>query len=90
MARLLSANVGRPRDIMWKGRTVHTGIWKNPVTGRCRVGRLNLDGDGLTSTADLTCSRSGRPSLVLCRFCLLAFDFFFMNATSRRGELGIS
>src|SRR6516164_7744943 len=46
MARLLSANVGLPRDIMWKGRTVHTGIWKNPVAGRCRVGRLNLDGDG--------------------------------------------
>jgi ferredoxin-NADP reductase/MOSC domain-containing protein YiiM len=30
----------------WKGRTVHTGIWKDPVRGRCRVGRLNLDGDG--------------------------------------------
>jgi len=39
-------NVGLPRDIEWKGRTVHTGIWKNPVPGRCRVGRLNLDGDG--------------------------------------------
>ena len=46
MARLLSVNVGLPRDIAWKGRTVHTGIWKNPVAGRCRVGRLNLDGDG--------------------------------------------
>src|SRR3954453_14898046 len=46
MARLLSANVGLPRDIEWNGRTVHTGIWKNPVPGRCRVGRLNLDGDG--------------------------------------------
>jgi ferredoxin-NADP reductase/MOSC domain-containing protein YiiM len=46
MARLLSVNVGLPRDIEWKGRTVHTGIWKNPVRGRCRVGRLNLDGDG--------------------------------------------
>src|SRR5437588_4863246 len=46
MARLLSVNVGLPRDITWKGRTVHTGIWKNPVRGRCRVGRLNLDGDG--------------------------------------------
>jgi ferredoxin-NADP reductase/MOSC domain-containing protein YiiM/ferredoxin len=46
MARLLSVNVGLPRDIEWKGRTVHTGIWKNPVHGRCRVGRLNLDGDG--------------------------------------------
>src|SRR5580704_1291429 len=46
MARLLSVNVGLPRDIVWKGRTVHTGIWKTPVCGRCRVGRLNLDGDG--------------------------------------------
>jgi MOSC domain-containing protein YiiM/ferredoxin-NADP reductase len=46
MARLLSVNVGLPRDVGWKGRTVHTGIWKDPVPGRCRVGRLNLDGDG--------------------------------------------
>ena len=46
MARLLSVNVGLPRDIEWKGRTVRTGIWKSPVQGRCRVGRLNLEGDG--------------------------------------------
>src|SRR6185369_1276364 len=42
----LSVNVGRPRDIEWKSRTVHTAIWKEPVRGRCRVRRLNLDGDG--------------------------------------------
>ena len=46
MARLLSVNVGLPRDIEWKGRTVHSGIWKDRVPGRCRVGRLNLEGDG--------------------------------------------
>jgi ferredoxin-NADP reductase/MOSC domain-containing protein YiiM/ferredoxin len=46
MARLLSVNVGLPRDVEWNGRTVHTGIWKEPVQGRCRVRRLNLDGDG--------------------------------------------
>src|SRR5262245_7403056 len=46
MARLLSVNVGLPRDIEWKGRTVHTAIWKDPVGGRCHVGRLNIDGDG--------------------------------------------
>jgi ferredoxin-NADP reductase/MOSC domain-containing protein YiiM len=46
MARLLSVNVGLPRDIEWKGRTVHTGIWKHSVRGRCRVNQLNLDGDG--------------------------------------------
>ena len=46
MARLLSVNVGLPRDIEWKGRIVHTGIWKDAVGGRCRVGKLNLEGDG--------------------------------------------
>ena len=46
MARLLSVNVGLPRDIAWKGRTVHTGIWKQPEGDRCRVGRLNIAGDG--------------------------------------------
>jgi MOSC domain-containing protein YiiM/ferredoxin-NADP reductase len=46
MARLLSVNVGLPRDIEWKGRTVHTGIWKSALQGRCRVGRLDLEGDG--------------------------------------------
>ena len=46
MARLLAVNVGLPRDIDWRGRVVHTAIWKRPVPGRCRVGRLNLEGDG--------------------------------------------
>ena len=46
MARLLSVNVGLPRGIEWKGRIVHTGIWKDAVSSRCRVGKLNLDGDG--------------------------------------------
>ena len=46
MARLLSVNVGLPRDIAWRGMTVHTGIWKDAAPGRRRVRRLNLDGDG--------------------------------------------
>ena len=46
MARLLSVNVGLPRDVQWRGRTVHTGIWKSAVAGRSRVRRLNVDGDG--------------------------------------------
>src|SRR6201996_7971012 len=46
MAQLISVNVGLPRNIEWRGRTVYTGIWKEPVAGRCRVGRLNLAGDG--------------------------------------------
>ena len=46
MTRLLSVNVGLPRDIAWQGRTVHTAIWKAPVQGRRMVRRLNIDGDG--------------------------------------------
>ena len=46
MTRLLSVNVGLPRDIEWKGRTVHTAVWKDSVPGRRKVRRLNIDGDG--------------------------------------------
>lgn len=46
MARLISVNVGQPRDISWRGETVHTGIGKQPVMGSVAVRRLNLDGDG--------------------------------------------
>jgi ferredoxin-NADP reductase/MOSC domain-containing protein YiiM len=46
MATLLSVNVGMPKDVAWRGRTVHTGVWKSPVTGRRMVRRLNIDGDG--------------------------------------------
>jgi ferredoxin-NADP reductase/MOSC domain-containing protein YiiM len=46
MAKLLSVNVGLPRDVAWNGRTVHTGIWKQPVSGPVMARRLNLDGDG--------------------------------------------
>jgi ferredoxin-NADP reductase/MOSC domain-containing protein YiiM len=45
MPRLLSVNVGLPRDIAWQGRTVHTAVWKAPVTGRRLVRRLDVDGD---------------------------------------------
>ena len=46
MARLLSVNVGHPRDIFWNGKTIHTAVWKSAVQGRRMVRRLNIDGDG--------------------------------------------
>lgn len=46
MATLRSLNVGRPKDVPWRGRTVHTGAWKHPVDGPLMVRRLNVDGDG--------------------------------------------
>ena len=46
MATLMSVNVGLPRDVDWKTRTVFTGAWKEPVSGPRMVRRLNVDGDG--------------------------------------------
>ena len=43
--KLVSVNVGPPRDVPWLGKVVRTSIWKNPVEGRVRVAKLNLEGD---------------------------------------------
>ena len=49
--RVVSVNAGLPREVVWKGRAVRTGIFKDPVEGRVAVRALNLDGD---RQADLT------------------------------------
>ncbi len=51
MARLLSVNVGLPRDVTWNGKTVRTAIWKSPVTGRRMVRKLDIDGDAQADLA---------------------------------------
>jgi MOSC domain-containing protein YiiM len=43
--KIVSTNVGRPREIEWRGRVVRTSIFKAPVFGPVRVRKLNLDGD---------------------------------------------
>jgi MOSC domain-containing protein YiiM len=42
---IVSVNVGRPRQVAWRGRTVTTAIWKTPVPGRVLVEGVNLAGD---------------------------------------------
>jgi len=43
--KLVSLNVGRPRLMVYKGTTINTGIFKQPVSGRVALRTLNLDGD---------------------------------------------
>ena len=43
--KLVSINVGLPREVQWHGKTVLTSIFKAPVAGPVKVGRLNLEGD---------------------------------------------
>jgi len=49
--QVISVNVATPREVVWKGTTVRTGIFKEPVDGPVKVGKLNLAGD---KQADLT------------------------------------
>src|SRR3984885_7658656 len=51
MPRLLSVNVGLPRDVTWDGKTVRTAIWKTPVVGRQMVRKLDVVGDAQADLA---------------------------------------
>jgi MOSC domain-containing protein YiiM len=60
--KIVSLNVGLPRDVTWHGRVVTTGIFKSPVPGRVALRTLNLDGD---AQADLTV-HGGEYKAVYC------------------------
>jgi MOSC domain-containing protein YiiM len=49
--KIVSVNVGKPREVVWKGMTVQTAIFKEPVYGPVAISKLNLTGD---KQADLT------------------------------------
>ena len=49
--KLISVNVGLPREVAWRGRKVTTSIWKAPTKGRVTVRQVNIDGD---KQSDLT------------------------------------
>jgi len=60
--KIVSLNVGLPREVLWHGRSVTTGIYKEPVAGRVALRKLNLDGD---RQADLTV-HGGEYQAVYC------------------------
>jgi len=60
--RLLSVNVGLPREVSWHGGTATTSIFKEPVPGRVALSTLNLDGD---RQSDLTV-HGGPAKAVYC------------------------
>jgi MOSC domain-containing protein YiiM len=49
--KIVSVNVGLPREVTWQGKLITTGIFKEPVNTPVMMRTLNLDGDG---QADLT------------------------------------
>jgi len=86
MARLLSVNVGVPKDIVVNGAVVRTAIWKEPVKGRVMARRMNLDGDG---QADLI-GHGGeqRAVLVYQSASYLYWERFLGRAPMPMGQFG--
>lgn len=69
--KLISVNLGLPREVLWKGRKVSTGIFKEPVEGAVKVRSMNLEGDG---QADLTV-HGGRDKAVYA-YAAEHYDFW--------------
>ncbi len=63
--KVLSISVGLPREVAWKGGTVSTAIFKEPVSGRVLLRQLNLEGD---KQADLSV-HGGPAKVVYCYPC---------------------
>jgi MOSC domain-containing protein YiiM len=83
-AKLVSVNVGLPREVTWRGVNVSTGIFKQPVTGRIALRRLDLDGD---RQADLSV-HGGADKAVYC-YPLAHYEDWKRELPGRDLPLGI-
>ncbi len=81
--KLVSVNIGLPREVMWHGRSVTTGIYKDPVQGRVRLRKLNLDGD---RQADLTV-HGGKYKAVYC-YPLSHYEYWKRESPGRELPMG--
>jgi MOSC domain-containing protein YiiM len=82
--KVVSLNVGLPRDVMWHGRSVTTGIYKEPVEGRVALRTLNLDGD---RQADLTV-HGGEYKAVYC-YPVAHYDYWTKELPGRELPMGM-
>ncbi len=82
--KLMSVNTGLPRDVTWHGRTVSTGIFKEPVHTRVPLRKLNLDGD---RQADLTVH--GGPYKAVYCYPFAHYDAWKRELPDRELPIGI-
>jgi MOSC domain-containing protein YiiM len=82
--RVISVNVGLPREVTWHGTSVSTGIYKEPVDGRVALRRLNLEGDG---QADLTV-HGGEYKAVYC-YPLEHYEYWERELPGRELPMGV-
>jgi len=82
--KLISVNTGLPREVIWHGIHVTTGIFKEPVEGRVAVSKLNLDGD---RQADLTV-HGGKDKAVYC-YPVDHYDYWTRELPGRQLPMGM-
>lgn len=82
--RVISVNVGLPREVTWHGASVSTGIYKEPVGGRVALRKLNLEGD---RQADLTV-HGGEYKAVYC-YPLEHYDYWKRELPGRELPMGV-
>jgi MOSC domain-containing protein YiiM len=82
--KIVSLNVGLPRDVLWHGQTVTTGIFKEPVEGRIKLRTLNLDGD---RQADLTVH--GGPNKAVYCYPLAHYAYWKKELPGRDIPIGM-
>ena len=82
--KLISVNIGLPRDVVWHGRTVITGIYKQPVEGRVALRKLNLEGD---RQADLSV-HGGEHKAVYC-YPIAHYDYWKKELPGRELPMGM-
>jgi len=82
--KIVSLNTGLPREVLWRGRMVTTGIFKQPVEGRIHLRKLNLDGD---RQADLSV-HGGVHKAVYC-YPLEHYDYWTKELPGRELPMAI-
>ncbi len=82
--KIVSVNTGLPREVLWHGHVVTTGIFKEPVEGRIALRKLNLDGD---RQADLTV-HGGEYKAVYC-YPHAHYDYWKRELPERQLPMGM-
>jgi|SRR5205823_2660578 len=82
--KLISVSTGLPREVIWHGRSVTTGIFKQPVEGRIVLRNLNLDGD---RQADLMV-HGGQYKAVYC-YPIAHYEYWKRELSRRELPMGM-
>ena len=82
--KLVSVNIGLPREVTWRGRPAATAIYKQPVQGPVALRKLNLDGD---RQADLTV-HGGEHKAVYC-YPLAHYDYWRRELPGQELPMGV-